>query len=225
MGDTKISALTAGGSAQSSDVVPIERSGVNYSLTAGGIASVIGMSVADVPWSGSTRAAYGSPQLAIAGYTYCQMFFAGSIRCPASKWTISVNVSTVFSAAVQEFVLVRTLKDSLTTVDVTSITFGGSATPAFNATGNLTSDAISLPIDAAHDYYFCFTGPAYGQSGDLEYSSSFATSPNVLFGNTNNGGTKCSSTWGSAVGGGSGFNTAFPLGVSNTYFISGWVSA
>ncbi len=207
----------------SGTVTVVDNGGGNISFAAA--AGGVGDNVADVPWSGSTRQAYGYPALSISGYTYCQMFFAGAIRCSAQKWTVSVNVSIVFSAPLIEMCLIRTLKDSLTTVDVTPITFGGSATPAMNATGNYTSDVISLPIDAQHDYYFCFTGPAYGGTGAIETSSSFGVSTNVAFGNTNNGGSKCSTTWASAVGGGSGFNTAFPLGIANNYFISGWNAA
>ncbi len=40
MADTKISGLTPGGPAQSGDVIPMERSGVNYSLTAAQIAAL-----------------------------------------------------------------------------------------------------------------------------------------------------------------------------------------
>ena len=40
MANTKISALTSGNPAQSGDLLPIDRSGVNYSITAGSIAAL-----------------------------------------------------------------------------------------------------------------------------------------------------------------------------------------
>ena len=42
MADTKISALTSGNPAQSGDEIPIARSGANYKITAGSIASLGG---------------------------------------------------------------------------------------------------------------------------------------------------------------------------------------
>lgn len=43
MADTKISALTSGNPAQGSDVIPIDRAGANFSITAASIAKLAGV--------------------------------------------------------------------------------------------------------------------------------------------------------------------------------------
>jgi len=61
MANTKISALPSGNPALSTDVIPIDRAGVNYSLTTGSVAALSGPTTqsAGSPWVGipnSTRA-------------------------------------------------------------------------------------------------------------------------------------------------------------------------
>lgn len=176
-----------------------------------------GSNVADVPWNFFNRGS-GST-LPVAGYTQCQVQFANSIKFFANTWTVSINVTTIFSGAILEMCVIRTLKDSLTTVDVTSITFGGSATPLFSTTGTKTSDPISCVVDGAHDYYFGITGPAFGGSGNIAGVSTPVVT--AYEGNTNNGGAKLSTTWASSIGAGGGFSAAFPLG-QGSYFLTGW---
>lgn len=219
MPDTKISALTPGGPAQAGDVIPMERSGANFSLTAQQLSSPSGMNVADVPWNFFDR---NGATLPTSGYTLCQIMFANSIRVFTASWKVSINVTIAFTAPIGEMCVIRTLKDSLATVDVTPILFGGSATPTFT-TGTKTSDVVNVQIDAAHDYYFCFTGNPFGGSGTLAADSRQDTTS--YGGNTNNGGNKCSITWASSVGAGGGFNGAFPLGTPYPYFLTGWTVA
>lgn len=182
-----------------------------------------GSNVADVPWNFQNRGSLTA--VPVAGYSYCQVQFANSIQFFPAKWTVSVYVTTALSAAIREMCVIRTLKDSLTTVDVTPITFGGSNTPLFNSTGTKTSDQISLQIDAAHDYYFGFTGNVFGGSGALASNSGSNSEP--LFtsyaGNTNNGGNPLSVAWASSIGAGSGWGAAF-LGFG-AYFLTGWNAA
>jgi len=179
-----------------------------------------GTNVADVPWNFWNRGS--STTIPVAGYTYFQVQFANSIHVFPAKWTVSIYVTTPLSAAIGEMCVIRTLKDSLTTVDITPITFGGSPTPLFNSTGTKTSDQISLQIDASHDYYFGFTGNPYGGSGDIASNSGSNSEP--LFtsyaGNTNNGGNPVSVSWSSSIGAGGGWAavSGFPCG----YFLTGW---
>lgn len=188
------------------------------SPTTSGVA--VGCNVADVPWNNWNR---GSGSLiSTAGFTWCQVQFANSIHFVANTWSISIIVTTVISAPITEFVVIRTLRDSLTVVDVTPITFGGSATPTFGTTGTKTSDPVSLPIDAQHDYYFCWTGNTFGGSGQIAGNTGSGSNP--LFtsysGNCNSA-TPRSSAWAGSIGAGGGFGTAFPLG-SGSYFLTAW---
>jgi len=61
-------------------------------------------------------------------------------------------------------VVVRTLPGSLVPIDSTTIKFGGSSsyaaafgtTPTASAPAFVTSDAIALQLDTAHDYWVCY---------------------------------------------------------------------
>jgi hypothetical protein len=184
----------------------------------------VGTNVADLPWNiwnrGSTTTA------STAGFTYAQAMFANSIRAFPTHWKLSFDVLIALSAPIGEVCVIRTLKDNLTTVDVTPVTFGGSATPSWSSTGIQTSDSIALSIDAAHDYYICFTGNAFGGSGEIASNSGSTSEPEytAYAGNVNNGGSKLSTAWSSSVGAGGGFAAAFPLGF-NGYFVTGWNAA
>lgn len=178
----------------------------------------VGSNVADVPWTFWNRG--DATQLATAGYSLCHVQFANSIKCFANTWTVSIYVITVLTAPIVEMCVIRTLKDSLTTVDVTSITFGGSATPLFGTLGTKISDPVSCVVDAQHDYYFCFSGNAYGGSGEIASDNNSILNTSYA-GNTNAGGAKLSVTWASSIGAGGGFGAAFPLG-PGSYFITGW---
>lgn len=179
-----------------------------------------GSTVADVPWNFWNRGS--GTMLSTPGITYCQVQFANSIRFFANTWTVSINVTVALSAPIGEMCVIRTLKDSLTTVDVTAITFGGSATPLFGTTGTKISDPISVVIDAAHDYYFCFTGNVFGGSGNIAGNSGSGSQPLFTsFAGNCNSATPRSSAWAGSVGAGGGFGTAFPLG-AGSYFITGW---
>ena len=195
---------------------------ISISATGSGIATGTNVA-ADLPFNAFT---YGSIAVATAGYNYCQVMFGNSIAIPAISWKIGVDVKVALNGPIVEMVVIRTLRNSLKTVDITPITFGGSPTPTFSSTGLQLSDAISLSIDPAHDYYFCWSGNIYsGGTGSfvgntVDISSAFTS----FAGNTNNYGTPLSAAWSSSVGGGSGFGTAFPIG-AGAYWIASWQSA
>jgi len=49
--------------------------------------------------------------------------------------------------------ILRTLPGSLTVIDATAVTVGGSSTPTFASNTFTYSDEITLPLDTAHDFY------------------------------------------------------------------------
>jgi hypothetical protein len=156
-------------------------------------ASTSGYNVADVPWNFQSRGSTST--LSTAGFSYCQVMFANSILLPTSSSKLKVYLATGTSAAIGEMCVIRTLRDSLTTVDITAVKFGGSATPTLT-TGMHTSDAISLAIDSSHDYYICFTGNAFGGSGQLASNSGSISNPlYTSFSGNANTGSNLSSVW------------------------------
>jgi hypothetical protein len=181
----------------------------------------VGANVSELPWNSFNRGS--GTTLPTAGYTYCQVMYGDSIigTPPATAWRVSLNVTTVLSAAIVEMCVIRTLKGSLTTVDVTPITFGGSATPLFATTGVQISDAMSLVIDPAHDYYFCFTGNAFGGSGNIAANDQSSNPTYTSYAGNVNSATPRSSAWVSSI---PAIGTAFPLGFGS-YFLCGWVAA
>jgi hypothetical protein len=165
MADTKISALTPGGPAQSSDVLPIARAGANFSLTAQNIADLAGGGGG--PAVGSNVVDLGNQQpIAVGplgtGNSMCMKISGRALLSLPSIWTVSIR-----RAATSHFtaiVILRTAIDDLTVLDSTPVLFGGSATPTM-ADGINTSDNISLQLDASHDYYVV----GHNDSGDTSF--------------------------------------------------------
>lgn len=189
--------------------------------TGGGSTVASGSNVATVPWAFYDRGS--SSPLATAGYDYVQAFFSNSILSFPASWRVGIYVGGAITSPIGELVLIRTLRDHGATVDVTPITFGGSATPTFSSTGLQLSDAIALQIDTAHDYYFSFTGNTYGTgSGTLDgfTAANTASYPTVLCANTNDGGALHSSTWAVTVPS----PDTWALGLGNPFFIAAWVA-
>lgn len=165
MADTKISALASGSPAQSADLLPIARSGANFSLTAqdiadlagGGSGPAVGQNVLDL---GSQMPTAVGPLG--SGNSMCMRMPGRALLCLPSIWTVSImrGVTSHFSA----IVILRTAADSLTVIDSTPVLFGGSATPTMLA-GLNTSNNISLQLDALHDYYVI----GFNDSGDSQF--------------------------------------------------------
>ena len=198
--------------------------GATWDVAGGGGAAAAGSNLAvGLPWplmgasysqdSTDTAANFGGVGETVAQYVSGNMIAQRAASCRIAVW-----VSVAFTAPITEFVLIRTLKNDLATVDVTPITFGGTPTPAFASTGLYTSDAISVQIDALHDYYFCVAGNASG-------SGSFMTFPlpqsnTTASGVVSNSIVTLSTVWATTVGAGGGFDPgAFPSGVTNAYFL------
>lgn len=165
MADTKISALASGSPAQSADLLPIARSGANFSLTAQDIADLaggssgpsVGQNVLDL---GSQRPVPVGPLG--TGNSMCLRMPGRALLCLPSIWTVSIQrVATSHFSAI---VVLRTLADDLNVIDSTPVLFGGSATPTM-VDGVNTSDNISLQLDNTHDYYVI----GYNDSGDTSF--------------------------------------------------------
>jgi len=128
----------------------------NIEITSSGGSSIsAGTNVVSIPWVYS-YALSSAPLNAMETYSTAVCIFpAQLIQANPSKWKVTINVydSGVGDINFDDFAIVRTLPGSLTVIDFTPITFGGnhsfSLPPGYN-----TSDAISLPIDPLHDYYF-----------------------------------------------------------------------
>lgn len=123
----------------------------------------VGAMVADLPCT--TMGNHGTG-LNTDAVTYSFMVSASGILQTPAKWTITVNVA-VGPIAWQNWVVARTLPGSLTVIDYTPITWGGTQNPTMSA-GLNTSDTVTLQLDTAHDYWFM----AYSvhQTGKTMYS-------------------------------------------------------
>jgi hypothetical protein len=162
---------------------------------------------ASLPWSAQLSIASGPSPM--NGTSNLEIIPATSIVNTATSFKVSVYLASGTFTTTQIFVI-RTLKASLTTTDITPITFGGVPNPTFSAVGFHTSDAITLGIDTAHDYYFILEVPYPGGGGDLLiWQTATAAVPPYNAGSTNTGGTDLTVAWASAV---PALGTALPVG-------------
>ena len=162
---------------------------------------------ASLPWSAQLSIASGPSPM--NGTSNLEIIPATSIVNTATSFKVSVYLASGTFTTTQIFVI-RTLKASLTTTDITPITFGGVPNPTFSAVGFHTSDAITLGIDTAHDYYFILEVPYPGGGGDLLIWQTASTAvPPYNAGSTNTGGTDLTVAWASAV---PALGTALPVG-------------
>lgn len=90
-----------------------------------------------------------------------------------TTWNFSIiaNATGTLGAAV----VYRTLKDSLTIVDATTVLYSGSTSLALSA-GEHFSDSIALPMDMTHDYYVAVW---FNPSGGAATIANFSTPTNV----------------------------------------------
>jgi len=123
-------------------------------IVSSGGAVPAGGNIVSIPWNRATLGGSGINNTSIteASGTAITIFTAPVIQLYPSLWNITIEVSDP-NIPFDNMVLARTAPGSLTVVDLTTLTFGGSSTPTL-AQGVNVSDAISLQIDAAHDYYF-----------------------------------------------------------------------
>lgn len=171
--------------------------------TSGGIPA--GSNIGTFP---SSREFTGNGSLT-AGNTINWWVPAESVVNQGSKFKVTLAPQGFGHAAasldIQNIVMKRTLRGSLSVVDTTPITFGGLST--LTITGETTSDAITLTIDALHDYYLMIfiSGAATNvHTGFANFSSVPIATPQQL-----------SDTSGSD---GTGATTIPTLTLDNTFF-------
>lgn len=113
-----------------------------------------------------------------------------------TNWKVRIAFVGGTGAHIAKAIIMRTLVNSNTVIDVTSILFSGStsstitfgSTPTINAPAIFASDDISLVLDADHDYWILYYFDADG--GGLNAGVSFPQSPasaGALFGGHNPG--------------------------------------
>lgn len=113
-----------------------------------------------------------------------------------STWEVKIAFVGGTGAHIAKATIMRTLVNSNTVIDVTNILFSGStsatitfgSTPTINAPAIFVSDAISLVLDADHDYWILYYFDNDG--GGLNAGVSFPQSPasaGALFGGHNPG--------------------------------------
>lgn len=164
MPDLKISQLTPGDPALSSDELPVNRSGTNFKVTAGSIAS-IGRSVNIVPGN-----LFGGVEGGTHRNTTLFVLIPGCTLTPASSFKLILNAAQQASFPGHNIVIggmaiLRTAISKNVVLDSTPVLISGSNTPTIAVPGGsnqnnpqiITTDTISLALDNSHDYYFaCF---------------------------------------------------------------------
>jgi len=135
-------------------------SGGNVTITYNGGGISGGGSPNIAPIGGPTATNNNWSNFTLAGY-----FPAGLIIAAANTWKIVIsNVSASSVGHVAAFVVRRTLPGSPTYIDSTTIKVSGASAYNFPV-GQLTSDVISLAVDAAHDYWFlCYFDSTAGNT-------------------------------------------------------------
>lgn len=131
----------------------------------------------------------------------------------SSKVTIQINANgTETLGQLANCTVARTLLNSLTVIDHTPVTWGGTTNPTLGV-GTFTSDSIALQIDGLHDYYFMWYVPFVG-GNDVTFEA--VTGPLCE-------GGRSQTTGGTGSGGAGDFtaNTTLP---SNLLAITGYPS-
>ena len=125
------------------------------------------------------------PWLPRTGYTdngfslYTIMLKLGGpqlLSCPA-KWSFSLWLAAGASYTIGQAAVLRTLANSLTVIDSTTVEWSGSPTPTLGG-GVTFSDAINLQLDNTHDYWIMvyFTST----SGNMECVQTPVTNLNTI---------------------------------------------
>jgi hypothetical protein len=191
--------------------------GVTIASTGGVVPA--GATVADLPASTMSNNGAGLNTDAV---TYSYLVTASGILNTPLRWKVGINVGTG-PISFQNWVVARTLPGSLTVVDYTPITFGATSNPTL-ATGLHMSDAITLQIDTAHDYWFM----AYSvhQSAVFMLSVGGQYGPNSQGGVISGGTGKTSPYFNDYTDGAAGSpNTIVPPNTAFGLWLSPWQAA
>jgi hypothetical protein len=83
-----------------------------------------------------------------SSFTYIRNF---NLMNTSSTWKLGFFMPV--GGVTGGIVILRTLPGSLTVIDSTAVTVGGSSTPTFASNTFTYSDEITLPLDTSHDFY------------------------------------------------------------------------
>jgi hypothetical protein len=158
MSNTKISALTAGGAAQTNDLLPIDRSGANFSLTAQSIASLATSSLTSLPLVATgLLAQYNMTDAGGAnGHTLTDSSgngndgSIGTLHAPITQVGIAANIITV--VCVNSFTngQIVTLNGLTTTPGLNGTQITVSSPSGTQFTANLTHANVTLGAETGY---------------------------------------------------------------------------
>lgn len=160
MANKKISALTSGNPAQNGDLIPIDRSGANFKVTAQSLAALAGgsvpagLNVFNLPGdSPSGGGGFTPASTAFVGGGTAFLYFTGrGLNQPATQARITLNVTgaSIVIAAIN-IAKVAQGTGTWSVVSPVNISFGSNFAPTL-ATGVHTSDTFAMTFDTTHDY-------------------------------------------------------------------------
>lgn len=193
MPDLKISQLVDGDPAQSADLVPIARSGANFSVTAGSIAS-LGAGANIVPGN-----LFGGVEGGTHQNKTLFVLIAGSLLRPTSAFKLIMNCCQQASfpghnVVIGQMAILTTAKAKNTVLVSTPILIGGNGTPTIpvppgsdqNNPQVIVSDTINLALDNDHDYYIAFFFTSASDNGFWDMSNCPASQMPSFFSGTGN---------------------------------------
>lgn len=158
-----ISGLTAGNPAQSSDLLPMERSGVTYYVTAGSIAALGSTSVPSGTNIMPGNTFTGQSGQAGANNTYMTQFPGAAVMTPSpSGCKVGMSILLTGPLKIGQMTFFVTAVGSDVVISSTAVTIGGQASPSVTIPGGTSrnvqytflTDTIAVSIDNQHDYYF-----------------------------------------------------------------------
>jgi hypothetical protein len=156
MASEKISQLTNGNPAQVGDIIPVDRSGVNYGVTAVSVAALAsasvpaGLNVFPLPFTSPTGG-FIAPATAFLGNGTSFLCLAGrGLLQNATHAQITLSVVSG-SFPISAINIAKVAPDTWDVISRTPISFGSSFTPTLS-TGVNTSDTFSMTFDPHYDY-------------------------------------------------------------------------
>jgi hypothetical protein len=133
---------------------------------AGGVDGQIIKKVAGVPaWADETTGTIPSggaihppnnQSAASAGwqnFTIFSKFQGPTLLCLPTSWKVLMKF-TAGSPVIGAMKILRTNTGSTSVLDSTNVQIGGNSAPTLSSPTLVTTDAIALPLDRTHDYYF-----------------------------------------------------------------------
>lgn len=176
-------ALKTNGVANGSQAILDLVNGSNVSITDGGSGSVTiaanlsGANLAAIAVPGTTSG-FGDNKNCVVVVPAAMLLSIGS------AFKLEFQVSTGGSVTIINAVVRRTLPHTNAWLDSTPITWGSNPTPTFTASSTNLSDAITLAIDTAHDYYFIVYAAFNAAASLPTFNSPWGTGAGAMFAGT-----------------------------------------